>query len=108
MGAEWDRDDSNVGSGAKPKVILAGRLDGSVDGRPMSVVAADREIIVDVGSLRTLFLISRIWPVIFKPLQSFLRQYDIRLAVRLNWFGRIEVFPVQSFLMRLWLLRQSS
>ena len=106
MGAEWDSHNSYDRSATKPKVRLAGRFHGNVDGRPISLVAEDRDLIVEVGSLRTLFRIRRIWPVIFKSLQRFLRQYDIRLAVRLSWFGRIEVFPAPAFLMRRWLLPQ--
>ena len=44
MGPERGAQDPHQGSEQKPKLSLAGRLDGHVDGRPVSFVAENRDL----------------------------------------------------------------
>ena len=101
MGSDWDHEDPHRGRGATPKLRLAGRIDGVVDGRPMSLVAERQDLVLAVGRLRTLLTIERSWRSIFQPLRAFLTRYDIRLFVRIKWLGRVEVHPNPSFLVRM-------
>ena len=105
MGADWDAQDSHQGVGQKPKLSLAGRLDGYVDGRPVSLVAEDRDITLITGKFRTLLTLRRSWQAIMQPLQAVLERAEIRLLVRMGWFGQVELFPNPNYLVRLLLPR---
>lgn len=80
---------------------LAGRIDGEVGGRPMSLVAESQNLVVNLGSLRALWMIRRGSRAIIQPLRSFVARSDIRLFVGIKWWGRVEVYPNPSFLVRM-------
>ena len=101
MGSDWDHEDPHRGRGATPKLRLAGRIDGMVDGRPVSLVAARQDLVLTVKRWRTLLTIRRTSPSLTEPLRAFLTRSNIRLFVRISWFGRVEVHPNPSFLVRM-------
>ena len=101
MGSERDDEDPHRGRGSTPKLRLAGRIDGIVDGRPVSLVAERQDLVLTVGRMRTLKTIERSWRSIIHPLRRFLTRSDIRLFVRISWLGRVEVHPKPSFLVRM-------
>ena len=103
MGFERDDEDPHRGTGATPKLTLAGRIDGTVDGWPVSLVAERRNLVLDVGRFRTLLTIRRGGRSTFSPIRSFLAWSDIRLLVRIGWLGSVEVLPNPSYLVRLML-----
>jgi len=84
---------------------LAGRLEGYLDGRPLSLVAENREITLIAGRLRTLLALRRNWRAFGQLRRYFLQPDGIRIVVRMRWFGKVEVFPRPNFLTRLLLPR---
>ena len=98
MGVERDDEDPYLGSGSSPKLILVGRLVGEIDGRPVSLVAENRELVLAVGKLRTLLTMRRTWKVTLLPLRSLFERLGIRVLVRSRWFGLTEVFPHPNYL----------
>jgi len=85
--------------------MLAGRIDGKVDGRPVSLVVEGQNLILGVGHWRSLLTLRHTrW--ILKLLRPFVARSDIRLLVRIGWLGSVEVLPDPAFLIRLILPRQ--
>lgn len=101
MGLEWCRKDSHTRWGIGPKLILAGRLNGNVDGRPVSLLFQGRDIILIVNKYRTLLPLRRNWEATVQLFDKFLGQADFRLLVQIGWLGRIEMFPSPALLVRL-------
>jgi hypothetical protein len=88
---------------------LAGRLDGILNGRPLSIVAEDHQVTLlpdGFGALFELIKIRRSWRFVELPLGMALRRANIRLLVRLGWFGQLQLLPNPSFLLRLFLPRK--
>lgn len=103
MGPERLDDDPHGGSCETPKLTLAGRIDGTVDGRPIRILAARRDVIFEAGRLRTFLAARRGWRSTFLPLRALLARMEVRLLVRLGRFGTIELFPRPALLTRLML-----
>ena len=57
MGSERDDEDPHRGRGSTPKLRLAGRIDGVVDGRPVSLIAERQNLVLTVERWRTLLTI---------------------------------------------------
>lgn len=81
--------------------MLAGQINGVVDGRTVILVAERRNLVPEVGHWRTLLTIRRCSPSIIQALRVFLRRFNIRLFVRIRWLGRVEVHPNPLFLVRM-------
>lgn len=108
MGAQRHRKDPHPRPGPNPKLTLAGRLDGFVNGRPVSLVAHDDGITLvpgGVGTLLTLFRLRRSWRLVAGPLRRVLDRTNIRLYVRIGWFGRVQLLPDPGLIFRLTLPR---
>ena len=84
---------------------LAGRLDSYLDGRPLRLVAENREITLIAARLRTLLALRGNWRAFGHVLHNFLQPAGIRIVVRVKGFGKVEVFPRPNFLTRLLLPR---
>lgn len=100
MGPHGHLEDPHPRHGAKPKLTAAGRLHGTLDGRPFELVAKNREFIV-AGRLGSLLGLRRFWGSIGPLLKPALRAAQARLLVRLNFFGEVEVFPNPALPVRL-------
>lgn len=98
MGFERGAEDQHDGSGPSPKLILVGRLIGSIDGRPVSLDAENRELTLAVDKLRMLLILRRTWKLSLLPLRSLFERLGVRVLVRSRWFGLTEVFPNPNFL----------
>jgi hypothetical protein len=106
VGAERHREDPHPRPGPKPKLTLAGRLDGFVNGRPVSFIAdGDRVTLVpgSPGTLLALMRLRRTWHHVAGSLRQVLARTNIRLFVRVGWFGRVQLIPDTSPLLRLFL-----
>lgn len=101
MGTERDNEDSHRRRGSTPKLSLAGRIDGMVDGRPVTLIAEGQNLVLIVQRWRTLLTIRRSSRSVIQALSEFLTRSDIRLFVRIRWLGRVEVHPNPSFLVRM-------
>ncbi len=80
---------------------MVGRIDGTVDGRPVSLIAERKSLVFDVSRLRTLIMIRRGLRSTFRPLLTLLVQTDLRLTVRVGWLGSFELLPNPSYLVKL-------
>ena len=106
MGAQRHREDPHPRRGPNPKLTLAGRLDGFVNGRPVSLIADGDTITLEPGGLRTLFVLLRLrrsWRYAAGSLRQVLGRTNIGLYVRVGWFGRLQLFPDTSPFFRLFL-----
>jgi hypothetical protein len=101
MGPERDFKDPDRGPGSTPKLRLAGRIDGAVDGRPVNLVAETDCLVLNVGSWRTLLTKRRSSRSLLRALRVLLTPTDIRVFVRLWWWGRVEVHPRPSVAVRM-------
>jgi hypothetical protein len=101
MGAERDAQGPHQGFEQGPKLSLAGRLDGNVNGRPFSLTADNRDVTLAVSRVSTLLSLRRSWQDTVQPLHEFFRRAGIRLLVQAPWLGTFEVFPNPSYLTRL-------
>jgi len=84
---------------------LAGRLDGYLDGRPLRLVAENREITLIARRLRTVLALRGSWPAFGQLVRNLCHPAGIRIMVKVKWFGSVEVFPRPNFLTRLLLPR---
>jgi hypothetical protein len=100
MGLEWDCKDPDRRIGPTPKLTMAGRLDGEVDGRPVSLSAERQTLVFSAKSVRTLLTLRRSWRSMVEPLRALLTRSDVRLLVRVGWLGSLEVLPHPSYLVR--------
>jgi hypothetical protein len=101
MGPQRDDEDPNRGRGSAPKLMLAGQIDGVVDGWPVSLSAERQNLVLTVERWRTLLTIRRCSPLIIQPLQVILARTHLRLFVRIPLLGEVEVHPNPSFLVRI-------
>lgn len=106
MGFEWYHENPHRGIQSNPKLTLAGRIDGRVDGRPVSMVVEGQNLVLEVGYLRTLLTLRHSSRSILKLLRAFVARSDIRLLVRIKWLGSVEVLPDPALLIRLMLPRK--
>ena len=105
MGLKRHAEDPYQRPGPTPKLILAGRLDGTVNGRPITLLADGGDLTLMCGSMRTLFGMRRMWGTVAQPLGRILAGTNIRLMVQVGWLGRVELLPNPSLLFRLVLPR---
>ena len=105
MGPERDGEDSHAGPGQNPKLSLAGRLDCHVDGRPFSLVADKREVTLSIGKFSTLLKLRQGWQTLMQPVRALFESADIRLLLRIPWFGKVEVFPNPNCMIHIMLPR---
>ncbi len=101
MGFERDDEDPHRGRGSTPKLSLAGRIDGIVNGRPVNLIAERQELLLTVRHWRTLLTIRRQVHSLTSALQALLTRSNIRLFVRIRWLGRVEVHPNPPILVRM-------
>ena len=103
MGLKRDNEDPDRAIESRPKLTLAGRLDGNVGGRPVSLIAENRDLILEVRNLRALLKLRRSWRFSVEHLLPILKFSDIRFKVRLSWLGSVEVSPRPQLIVRLML-----
>jgi len=82
-------------------MMLAGRLDGHVDRRPIFVVANGCDITIDAGSLPALIMLRKSLQSVARLLLTAFVAVKVRLLLKARWFGTIELFPNPSPIVRL-------
>ncbi len=70
----------------------------------MTVLAEGRDVTL-VSGVRTLFALRRLWRPAAAPLRTALAVANLRLLVRVGWFGTVELLPDPPLLARLTLPR---
>ena len=100
MGSARNDEDSHAGHRHVPKLILAGRLTGSVDGRPVVITAEDGQVTVDMSTLRSAWTLRKYGNAAL-PLLQVLKASSIPLTLRLAGSVSVPVLPKAGWLVRL-------
>ena len=100
MGVARYSQDPHAGHGFVPKLILAGRLTGTLDGRPVVIDADDSGLTVSFAMLRTAWTAWRSAAFLL-PVLGIAKSHNV--PVRLNVAGlmSLEVLPAPSPLLRM-------
>ena len=100
MGAARNDENPDERHGYGPKLILAGRLTGTLDGRPVVIEADDSGLLVSMSSLKTAWAARRtIGPLL--PLLKTLKLLRIPLALRLAGVFSVALLPNTSTVAKL-------
>ena len=99
MGAARNDEDPNAGYRYSPKLILAGRLTGTLDGRPVVISADGGGITVDIAMLRTAWTL-RNYGSVASPILQFLKASRIPLTLRLAGSVSVPILPQAGWLVR--------
>ena len=100
MGSARDDEDSHAGHRHVPKLILAGRLTGSLDGRPVVISAEDGQVTVDMSTLRSAWTLRKYGNAAL-PLLQVLKASSIPLTLRLAGSVSVPVLPKAGWFVRL-------
>ena len=100
MGSPRDAEDSHARHGYVPKLILAGRLTGTVDGRPVVISADDAGVTLDLSSLRSAWKLRNYGSAAF-PVLQLLKASRIPLTLRVAGALSVPVLPKAGLLVRL-------
>ena len=100
MGAARDLENPHEGHGYFPKLILAGRLEGTLDGRPVVIEAGESGLLVSTSAFRTAWAARRtVGPLV--PLLQALKRFKVPLKIRIVGIVSVELLPNPSTLARL-------
>lgn len=95
MGAARDHENKDEGHGHVPKLILAGRLTGTLDGRPVVIEADDAGVLLSMSSLRSAWTARRtIGPLL--PVLQTLKRFKVPLRARIAGILTVELLPHAS------------
>ena len=97
MGAARDLENPDEGHGHIPKLILAGRLTGSLDGRPVVIEADESGLLLNVPAFRTAWTARRTVRSLLGVLQT-LKRYNVPLRLRVAGLVTVELLPRPSTL----------
>ena len=93
-------EDPDKGYRQSPKLILAGRLTGTLDGRPVVISADDTGLTLDLSSLRSVWTLRKFGSVVL-PFVQFLNAAHVPLRLRLLGGVSVPVLPKAGLLVRL-------
>ena len=96
MGTKWNLEHSDIETESTPKLSLVGRIEMTVNGRPVTAIANEDQILIQSRSLFSSF---RIWSdskFVLEAVRTGLEITGIRLVVSFGWFGNVEIFPRTS------------
>jgi hypothetical protein len=99
MGSARDDKDSHSGHRHVPKLILAGRLTGTFDGRPVVISADDAGVVLDVSTLYSGWRLRR-YSNAALPLLKALNEVHIPLTIRVAGVS-VPLLPKSGLLVRL-------
>jgi len=100
MGFAWHDENPYAGHGYLPKLIMAGRLTGTLDGRPVVINADDAGVTLDLSALRSAWTL-RNYGSVGLPVLQCLKAADIPLTLRVAGTLSVPVLPKAGLLVRL-------
>ncbi len=100
MGTARHHENPDERHGYVPKLILAGRLTGTLDGRPVVIEAGDAGLLVSFPALRTAWAARRT-AVSLVPVLRLLKRNGIAVRLRLAGLVSVELLPTPSGVARL-------
>lgn len=100
MGAARDLENPYEGHGYVPKLILAGRLTGTLDGRPVVIEAGESGLLLSLSAFQAAWAARRtLGPVL--PLLQVLKNFNVPLRLRIAGIVSVELLPNPSTLAKL-------
>jgi hypothetical protein len=100
MGVAWHAQDSYAGYRYAPKLTMAGRLSGTLAGRPVVIEASESGLILSAQKLRTAWGLRKTSRSL-RPVVEFLKTQRIPLRVSVAGLVSLEVLPIPNTLVRL-------
>lgn len=100
MGAARDHQNPDERHGYVPKLILAGRLTGTLAGRPVVIQADDSGLVLSVAAFRTAWTAWRTVEPLLPILQT-LRRCNVPLRVHVAGLFSFELLPKASGVLKL-------
>ena len=100
MGAPWNPEDPHPGHGFVPKLIVAGRLRGTVDGRPVVIDADESGFVVSFATLSTAWASRRSAPALL-PVLAVARRCHVPVRLHVAGLVSLEVLPRPSRIVRM-------
>lgn len=98
MGPARDHENPHAGHGYVPKLIVAGRLAGTIDGRPVVISADEAGVFLDVSTLYSGWQLRKYSSSIL-PVLGWMNALHIPLTVRVAGVA-IPVLPKPGLLVR--------
>ena len=99
MGSAWRAKDPHAGHGNAPKLILAGRLVGALNGRPVVIDADGSGLAVAFASFRQAWPSRRSLKSLL-PILGVLKRHGIAVRVKIKGLVSLELLPKPSNLAR--------
>ena len=99
MGSARDDEDSHAGHRCVPKLILAGRLTGTFEGRPVVISADETGLTLDVLSLYSAWQLRK-YSSAALPVLEWLNASHIPLTVRMAGALSVPLLPKAGLLVR--------
>jgi len=100
VGAARDHENPDERHGYVPKLILAGRLTGTLDGRPVVIEAGESGLLVSMSSVRSAWGARRTVEPLFPVLRT-LKRLHVPLRLRIAGIVSVELLPNTSRLAKL-------
>lgn len=100
MDFAWHVENPDAGHGYVPKLIMAGRLTGTLDGRPVVISANDAGVTLDLLTLRSAWSLRK-YDSVALPVLQYLKAAEIPLTLRLAGVVSVPVLPKAGLLVRL-------
>lgn len=95
MGIARDHEDSDERHGYVPKLILAGRLTGTLDGRPVVIEAGASGLLVRFSDFRTAWAARKSTDALL-PAFGWLRKHGVPLHLRIAGWLTLALLPDTS------------
>jgi hypothetical protein len=99
VGAARNDEDSHPRRWYAPKLMVAGRLTGSLDGRPVVIDADDSGLVLSIAMFQSLWGMRRIAGSV-GPVLGLFKHHGIPVRVRVAGLVSVEVLPRPSALAR--------
>ena len=101
MGVGRHAKDSNPGFGFCPKLIVTGRLEGTLFGRPVEIIATGNQILVKLANLRSAWRLRRFVSPGLTTLLFAFRHAGLCMRLQIQGKTSFEVLPKPNFVIRL-------
>lgn len=76
---------------------MVGRLQGSVDGRPILLIAQGQSLTLRCEGAFAAVKLRKSGQTLFRLFEPFIRRSGLRLLVQVGWLGSIEIYPNPLF-----------
>jgi hypothetical protein len=101
MGCEWNPSHPHSRFGVRPKLTVAGRLEGTFAGRPVEIEATGRDFVFRVQSLRSAWGLRRGVNRSTVPLLRALGEHGVHVRVEVGAHVSVELVPDPPLALRL-------